>query len=77
MNIALNVLLNLVKYDVNSVAVYSVFVKGILDYLDNLNLYQIRTLFDIFSLLALTVRANIIILKRYPGKLTGFITKDG
>lgn len=62
MNIALNVLLNIVKYDVNSVAVYSVFVKGILDYLDNLNLYQIRTLFDIFSLLALTVRTNIIIL---------------
>lgn len=63
MNIALNVLLSLVKFDVNSVAVYSVFVKGILDYLDNLNLYQIRTLFDIFSLLALTVRATIIIMK--------------
>ncbi|GAA5812259.1 hypothetical protein MFLAVUS_005709 [Mucor flavus] len=54
MNVALNVLLQLVKFDVSSVAVYSVFVKGILDYLDNLNLYQIRTLFDIFSLLALT-----------------------
>ncbi|CAO3636846.1 unnamed protein product [Mucor hiemalis] len=58
MNIALNVLLSLVKFDVNSVAVYSVFVKGILDYLDNLNLYQIRTLFDIFSLLALTTGSS-------------------
>lgn len=58
MNIALNVLLNLVKSNVTSVAVYSVFVKGILDYLDNLNLSQIRTLFDIFSLLALTVRSS-------------------
>lgn len=55
MNVALNVLLELVKADVSSVVVYSVFVKGILDYLDNLNEFQIRTLFDIFSLLALTV----------------------
>lgn len=55
MDVALNVLLELVKTDVSSVVVYSVFVKGILDYLDNLNEYQIRTLFDIFSLLALTV----------------------
>lgn len=55
MNVALNVLLELVKTDVSSVVMYSVFVKGILDYLDNLNEYQIRTLFDIFSLLALTV----------------------
>lgn len=54
MNVALNVLLKLVKHNVSKVAVYSVFVKGILDYLDNLNVYQIRTLFDIFSLLALT-----------------------
>ncbi|GAN01786.1 Fanconi anemia, complementation group D2 isoform X2 [Mucor ambiguus] len=54
MNVALNVLLELVKTDVSSVVVYSVFVKGILDYLDNLNEYQIRTLFDIFSVLALT-----------------------
>ncbi|KAI8054183.1 Fanconi anaemia protein FancD2 nuclease-domain-containing protein, partial [Gilbertella persicaria] len=54
MNVALNVLLQLVKTNVSQVAVYSVFVKGILDYLDNLNVYQIRTLFDIFSLLALT-----------------------
>ncbi|OBZ85627.1 Fanconi anemia group D2 protein [Choanephora cucurbitarum] len=54
MNVALNVLLKLVKHNVSQVAVYSVFVKGILDYLDNLNVYQIRTLFDIFSLLALT-----------------------
>ncbi|KAI8640920.1 Fanconi anaemia protein FANCD2, partial [Parasitella parasitica] len=55
MNVALNVLLELVKTDVSSVVIYSVFIKGILDYLDNLNEFQIRTLFDIFSLLALTV----------------------
>ncbi|KAI7899702.1 Fanconi anaemia protein FANCD2 [Cokeromyces recurvatus] len=56
MNIALEVLLQLVKTDVCSVIVYNVFIKGILDYLDNLSIYQIRTLFDIFSLLALTTR---------------------
>ncbi|KAL9550499.1 hypothetical protein MBANPS3_004705 [Mucor bainieri] len=58
MDVALNVLLELVKTDVSSVVVYSVFVKGILDYLDNLNEYQIRTLFDIFSLLALTTGSD-------------------
>lgn len=70
MNVALNVLLKLVKFDVSSVAVYSVFVKGILDYLDNLNLYQIRTLFDIFSLLALTVTELKLI--AYVALLTSF-----
>ncbi|KAI9258492.1 Fanconi anemia protein FancD2 nuclease-domain-containing protein [Sporodiniella umbellata] len=55
MNIALNILLYLAKLDVSSVTTYGVFIKGILDYLDNLNLYQIRTLFDVFSLIALTV----------------------
>ncbi|ORE04580.1 hypothetical protein BCV72DRAFT_210971 [Rhizopus microsporus var. microsporus] len=55
MSIALNVLLHLAKSDVSSVTVYSVFIKGILDYLDNLSLYQIRILFDVFSLVALTV----------------------
>lgn len=55
MNVALDVLLRLVKADVKSVIAYNVFIKGILDYLDNLNVYQIRTLFDIFSILALTV----------------------
>ncbi|KAG1141804.1 hypothetical protein G6F37_006431 [Rhizopus arrhizus] len=54
MNIALDVLLQLAKSDVSSVTVYGVFIKGILDYLDNLNLYQTRTLFDVFSLIALT-----------------------
>ncbi|KAI7888348.1 Fanconi anaemia protein FANCD2, partial [Mucor mucedo] len=70
MNVALNVLLKLVKFNVSSVAVYSVFVKGILDYLDNLNLYQIRTLFDIFSLLALTVTRDQLI--AYVTSLTPF-----
>ncbi|KAI9025258.1 Fanconi anaemia protein FANCD2 [Phycomyces nitens] len=55
MNVALNVFLKLVKSDARSMAVYAVFIKGILDYLDNLSLSQIRTLFDIFSVLALTV----------------------
>lgn len=54
-NVALEVLLHLVKADVNSVIPYNVFIKGILDYLDNLSIYQNRTLFDIFSILALTV----------------------
>lgn len=55
MNIALSILLHLSKSDVSSVTPYGVFIKGILDYLDNLNLGQTRTLFDIFSLIALTV----------------------
>ncbi|KAG1448809.1 hypothetical protein G6F56_008838 [Rhizopus delemar] len=54
MNIALSILLHLSKSDVSSVTPYGVFIKGILDYLDNLNLGQTRTLFDIFSLIALT-----------------------
>ncbi|KAI8384781.1 Fanconi anaemia protein FANCD2 [Radiomyces spectabilis] len=55
-NVALNVLLQLVKFDVERVSEYAVFIKGILDYLDNLSLGQIRVLFDIFSIMALTVR---------------------
>ncbi|ORZ16363.1 Fanconi anaemia protein FancD2 nuclease-domain-containing protein [Absidia repens] len=53
MDVALDVLLDLAQNNVSSVAVYNVFIKGILDYLDNLTLPQIRTLFDIFSILAL------------------------
>ncbi|KAL0093289.1 Fanconi anemia protein FANCD2 [Phycomyces blakesleeanus] len=55
MNVALSVLLKLVRSDAKSMAVYADFVKGILDYLDNLSLFQIRTLFNIFSVLALMV----------------------
>lgn len=58
MDAALDVLLHLAETDVNNMAVYDVFIKGILDYLDNLSLSQIRTLFNIFSLLALTVSAQ-------------------
>ncbi|KAI8991035.1 Fanconi anaemia protein FancD2 nuclease-domain-containing protein, partial [Mycotypha africana] len=54
-NTALDVLLKLVQMNASNVIGYSVFIKGILEYLDNLNEHQIRTLFDIFSLLALTV----------------------
>ncbi|KAI7882271.1 hypothetical protein K492DRAFT_145306 [Lichtheimia hyalospora FSU 10163] len=54
MDAALDVLLHLAETDVNNMALYDVFIKGILDYLDNLSLPQIRTLFNIFSLLALT-----------------------
>ncbi|KAI8982985.1 Fanconi anaemia protein FANCD2 [Pilobolus umbonatus] len=53
MNIALNIILQLTKSKVSDMAIYSVFIKGILDYLDNLSLSQVRTLFDIFSMLAL------------------------
>lgn len=60
MDAALDVLLHLSENDVNNMAVYDVFIKGILDYLDNLSLSQIRTLFNIFSLLALTVRIPIL-----------------
>lgn len=34
---------------------YAIFVKGILDYLDNLSMDQIRILFKIFSVLAFEV----------------------
>ncbi|KAI8093433.1 Fanconi anaemia protein FANCD2 [Halteromyces radiatus] len=53
MDVALEVLYDLAKTDVTAVAVYNVFIKGILDYLDNLTISQTRTLFDIFSILAL------------------------
>ena len=55
MDVALDILLHLAQTDVDNMAVYDVFIKGILDYLDNLTLSQIRILFNIFSLLSLTV----------------------
>ncbi|KAG2226033.1 hypothetical protein INT45_002499 [Circinella minor] len=54
MDVALDILLHLAQNDVDNMAVYGVFIKGILDYLDNLTLSQIRILFNIFSLLSLT-----------------------
>ncbi|CAO3631631.1 unnamed protein product [Cunninghamella blakesleeana] len=53
MNTALEVLLILSQENTPLVSVYSVFIKGILDYIDNLSLPQIRMLFEIFSVLAL------------------------
>ncbi|KAI9304749.1 Fanconi anaemia protein FANCD2 [Cunninghamella echinulata] len=53
MDTALEVLLNLAQENTALVSVYNVFIKGILDYIDNLSLSQIRILFDIFSVLAL------------------------
>ncbi|KAI8343466.1 Fanconi anaemia protein FANCD2 [Chlamydoabsidia padenii] len=55
MDVALDVLLDLAQKNAAMVAVYNVFIKGVLDYLDNLTLSQTRTLFDIFSILALKV----------------------
>jgi Fanconi anemia group D2 protein len=56
MDVALDVLLDLAQTNVPMVAAYNVFIKGVLDYLDNLTLAQTRTLFDIFSILALKVK---------------------
>ncbi|KAI8143482.1 Fanconi anaemia protein FancD2 nuclease-domain-containing protein [Fennellomyces sp. T-0311] len=55
MDVSLDTLLHLAKTDIENMVVYDIFIKGILDYLDSLTLLQIRTLFNIFSLLSLTV----------------------
>ncbi|XP_074054696.1 Fanconi anemia group D2 protein isoform X1 [Macrotis lagotis] len=49
---ALEVLSELVVLNLSAVRLYAVFVKGILDYLDNLTPSQIRKLFYILSVLA-------------------------
>ncbi|KAM8930382.1 Fanconi anemia group D2 protein isoform 4-T4 [Pelodytes ibericus] len=51
-DVSLNVLSELVSQKSAAVALYAVFIKGILDYLDNLNAQQIRKLFQILSMLA-------------------------
>ncbi|XP_043833662.1 Fanconi anemia group D2 protein [Dromiciops gliroides] len=51
-DIALEVLSELVVLNLSAVRLYAVFVKGILDYLDNLTPSQIRKLFYILSMLA-------------------------
>ncbi|KAM4651606.1 Fanconi anemia group D2 protein isoform 1-T3 [Discoglossus pictus] len=51
-DVSLDVLTDLVFLHPAAVALYAVFVKGILDYLDNLNAQQIRKLFHILSMLA-------------------------
>ncbi|KAG0165038.1 Fanconi anemia group D2 protein [Apophysomyces sp. BC1034] len=52
-DVSLKVLLRLCEDDSGNMAVYGVFLKGILDYLDNLSSSQTRMLFDILSILAL------------------------
>ncbi|KAM4721431.1 Fanconi anemia group D2 protein [Rhinophrynus dorsalis] len=51
-DLSLDVLTDLVSDHCAAVALYAVFIKGILDYLDNLNTQQIRKLFHILSTLA-------------------------
>ncbi|XP_072276360.1 Fanconi anemia group D2 protein-like [Pyxicephalus adspersus] len=49
---ALDVLTDLISNNCTAVALYAIFIKGILDYLDNLNVQQIRKLFQILCKLA-------------------------
>ncbi|ORX90317.1 hypothetical protein K493DRAFT_356944 [Basidiobolus meristosporus CBS 931.73] len=49
---ALDCLLNIVTTCAKEAVPFSIFIKGILDYLDNLSITQIRVLFSIFSALA-------------------------
>uniref|UniRef100_A0A4W3K0T0 FA complementation group D2 n=1 Tax=Callorhinchus milii TaxID=7868 RepID=A0A4W3K0T0_CALMI len=51
-DVSLDALLDLVSHSLSAMAVYAVFVKGILDYMDNLSIQQIRKLFYILSSLA-------------------------
>ncbi|RIB11525.1 Fanconi anaemia protein FANCD2 [Gigaspora rosea] len=46
---ALSVLSHLVRIDIKKMSRFAIFVKGLLDYLDNLNIDQIRILFDVIS----------------------------
>ncbi|CAG8500289.1 20390_t:CDS:10, partial [Cetraspora pellucida] len=46
---ALSVLSHLVRTDIKKMSRFAIFVKGLLDYLDNLNIDQIRLLFDVIS----------------------------
>ncbi|XP_043933530.1 Fanconi anemia group D2 protein isoform X2 [Protopterus annectens] len=51
-DISLDVLIDLVSQCSSSVALYAVFLKGILDYMENLSPQQIRKLFHILGMLA-------------------------
>ncbi|XP_030061304.1 Fanconi anemia group D2 protein isoform X2 [Microcaecilia unicolor] len=51
-DMSLDVLMDLVSLHPTTVALYAVFVKGILDYMENLNPQQIRKVFCILSRLA-------------------------
>ncbi len=52
---ALSVLSHLAKADLAKLSRFAIFVKGILDYLDNLSVDQIRILFDVLSKLVYEV----------------------
>uniref|UniRef100_A0A8D0G882 FA complementation group D2 n=1 Tax=Sphenodon punctatus TaxID=8508 RepID=A0A8D0G882_SPHPU len=51
-DVSLDVLTDLVSLHTSSIVPYSVFLKSILDYMENLNPQQIRKLFHILSILA-------------------------
>ncbi|XP_038668229.1 Fanconi anemia group D2 protein isoform X1 [Scyliorhinus canicula] len=51
-DISLDVLMDLVSQSLSTMAVYAIFVKGILDYMDNLSPQQIRKLFYVLGTLA-------------------------
>ncbi|XP_077307692.1 Fanconi anemia group D2 protein [Lithobates pipiens] len=51
---SLDIITDLISTNPTAVALYAVFIKGILDYLDNLNAQQIRKLFQILCMLAFT-----------------------
>ncbi|XP_059505732.1 Fanconi anemia group D2 protein isoform X2 [Stegostoma tigrinum] len=51
-DVSLDVLTDLVSQNSSTMAVYAIFVKGILDYMDNLSPQQIRKLFFVLSTLA-------------------------
>ncbi|XP_067908185.1 Fanconi anemia group D2 protein isoform X3 [Heterodontus francisci] len=53
-DVSLDVLTDLVSQSSSAMAVYAIFVKGILDYMDNLSPQQIRKLFYVLSTLAFT-----------------------
>ncbi|KAL1918025.1 uncharacterized protein VTP21DRAFT_3291 [Calcarisporiella thermophila] len=54
-DVALSVLLQLAQQFPVKLSRFVIFIKGVLDYIDNLSLDQIRILFDIFGILAYEV----------------------
>ncbi|XP_066471071.1 Fanconi anemia group D2 protein isoform X2 [Tiliqua scincoides] len=64
-DVSLDVLIDLVSLHTSSIVPYAVFLKSILDYMDNLSPQQIRKLFHILSMLAFS-----------PGHKSGHIQDD-
>jgi len=56
---SLKILRKIVNSFPTEVSQFIVFIKNILDYLDNLDINQIRILFDILSTLAVKVKADL------------------